>query len=122
MVVWGTRSVKTSASETHATCRGISRPSRCPNLDIVASENDHCPTTQAMVIDSQCGSFYWHRISGPRIPLTRLKKTAAAVDFRSPERLSDNRTMSYGSLSHRKERGIDEIHLVAEEACQAANT
>jgi len=35
----------------------------------------------------------------------------SAVDFHSPERLSDNRTMSYGSLSHRKQGGFDEIHL-----------
>jgi hypothetical protein len=37
------------------------------------------------------------RISDPQIPLTRLKKNGAVVDFRSPERLSDNRTTSYGS-------------------------
>ena len=30
-----------------------------------------------------------------RFPLTRLKKNEGAVDFRSPERLSNNRTMSY---------------------------
>src|SRR5207249_44858 len=29
----------------------------------------------------------------------RAGKTGVAVDFRSPERLSDNRTMSYGSAS-----------------------
>src|SRR5271165_3198018 len=39
------------------------------------------------------------------------KKNGVAVDFRSPERLSDNKTMSYGSLSHGKQGGIDEIHL-----------
>jgi RNA polymerase sigma-70 factor (ECF subfamily) len=31
-----------------------------------------------------------------------LKKNEVAVDFRSPERLSDNRTMRHGALSHRK--------------------
>ena len=46
----------------------------------------------------------FERISDPHIPLTR-KKSVAAVDFRSPERLSDKRTMSYGSLSHRKQGG-----------------
>src|ERR1700691_5777352 len=43
--------------------------------------------------------------------LWRGKKNGGAVDFRSPERLSDNRTMSYGSLSHRKQGGMYEIHL-----------
>ena len=40
-VVWGTRSVQTAASGPHATCLGIPHPSRCPNLDIGAAENDH---------------------------------------------------------------------------------
>src|SRR5258708_7773934 len=55
------------------------------------------------------------RISDPHIPLTR-QKNRVAVDFRSPERLSD-RAKSYGSesqqtRSHRKQGGMDEIHLV----------
>ena len=33
----------------------------------------------------------------------RQTKNGVAVDFRSPERLSDNRT-SYGSLSHKRPR------------------
>src|SRR5271165_5086677 len=44
------------------------------------------------------------------------KNNGAAVDSRPPERLSDNRTMSYGcesqeARSHRKQGGMDEIHL-----------
>src|ERR1700722_6096595 len=54
--------------------------------------------------------------SVPQIRLAMLKTNGVAVDFRSPERLSDNRTMSYGSesqqtRSNRKQGGMDEIHL-----------
>ena len=52
----------------------------------------------------------FEHIREAQIPLTRLKN-GVAVDSRSPERLSDNRTMSYGSLSQRKQGGMDEIHL-----------
>ena len=45
----------------------------------------------------------FERISDAQIPLTR-QNNRVAVDFRSPERLSDNRTMSYGPESQETRR------------------